>query len=170
MKDVIVMIMVEVLSILGIVTKEIKQGRTSMSFLADLWSKFNPLEARYLRKFIGRKEVENALQRLDRLTQEEAQMAAVEALTIIRGIDDTVNVTEEKVDDVDQRIQIVDGMVKGVAHMVRGVDYKVKGVDQAVKGIDDKVGSVIKGRSSFHQPALDIILSVSLGQVQWVLD
>ena len=31
MKDIIVKIMVEVLSILGIVTKEIKQGRASMS-------------------------------------------------------------------------------------------------------------------------------------------
>ena len=36
MTDLIVKIMVEVLSILGIVTKEVKQGRTSMSFLADL--------------------------------------------------------------------------------------------------------------------------------------
>ena len=31
MKDIIVKIMVEVLSILGIVTKEVRQGRTSMS-------------------------------------------------------------------------------------------------------------------------------------------
>ena len=32
MRDIIVKIMVEVISILGIVTKEIRQGRTSMSF------------------------------------------------------------------------------------------------------------------------------------------
>ena len=34
MTDIIVKIMAEVLSILGIVTKEVKQGRTSMSFLS----------------------------------------------------------------------------------------------------------------------------------------
>ena len=36
MKDIIVKIMVEVLSILGIVTKEVKQGRTSMLFSVDI--------------------------------------------------------------------------------------------------------------------------------------
>ncbi|KAI9432782.1 hypothetical protein H4582DRAFT_2132092, partial [Lactarius indigo] len=50
MTDIIVKIMVEVISILGIVTKEIRQGRTK----------------KYLKKLIGRNDVEDALQRLDR--------------------------------------------------------------------------------------------------------
>ena len=37
MRDIIVKIMVEVISILGIVTKEIQQGRTSMSFPIDIY-------------------------------------------------------------------------------------------------------------------------------------
>ncbi|KAH8983359.1 hypothetical protein EDB92DRAFT_1578930 [Lactarius akahatsu] len=74
MTDIIVKIMVEVLSIPGIVTKEIGQGRTK----------------KYLKRLIGRKEVEDALQRLDALTQEEARMAAAEALAITRNIDDNV--------------------------------------------------------------------------------
>ncbi|KAH9170741.1 hypothetical protein EDB89DRAFT_1251142 [Lactarius sanguifluus] len=80
MADIIVKIMVEVLSILGIVTKEIAQGRTK----------------KYLKKLIGRKEVEDALQRLDALTQEEARMAAAEALAISRGIDDKLKDVNEK--------------------------------------------------------------------------
>ena len=40
MIDIIVKIMVEVISILGIVTKELKQGRTSMPFLFDVSIKF----------------------------------------------------------------------------------------------------------------------------------
>ena len=39
MTDIIVKIMVEVLLILGIVTKEIEQGRISMCFLADISQK-----------------------------------------------------------------------------------------------------------------------------------
>jgi hypothetical protein len=39
MTDIIVKIMVEVLSILGIVTKEIEQGRFSTCFLVDISSK-----------------------------------------------------------------------------------------------------------------------------------
>ena len=36
MRDIIVKIMIEVISILGIVTKEIRQGRTSMCFFIDI--------------------------------------------------------------------------------------------------------------------------------------
>ncbi|KAI9439286.1 hypothetical protein H4582DRAFT_128986 [Lactarius indigo] len=45
------------------------------------------------RKLIGRNEVEDAPQRLDALTQEEAWMAAAEALAITHGIDDKVKET-----------------------------------------------------------------------------
>ncbi|KAI9433096.1 hypothetical protein BJY52DRAFT_1218810 [Lactarius psammicola] len=69
MTDVIVKIMVEVLLILGIATKEVEQGRTK----------------KYFKKLVGRNDVEDALRRLDKLTQEEARMAAAEALMITRG-------------------------------------------------------------------------------------
>jgi hypothetical protein len=117
MKDIIVKIMVEVLSILGIVTKELARGRTSTSFLVDISPKIDLLVEKYLKRLIGRKDVENALHRLDRFTQEEVRMAAAEALTITRGIDDVIRVVDEKVDVVYEKIQ----------------------------GVDDKVGFVIKG-------------------------
>ena len=68
-------------------------------------------------KLFGRKDVEDALLRLDKLTQEEARMAAAESLMITRGIDDKVN-------DVGERLE---------------------GVDDRVRGVDRKVGSVIEG-------------------------
>ena len=43
------------------------------------------------------KDIEDALQRLDKLTQEEARMAAAEALTISRGTDDKVLIVDSKV-------------------------------------------------------------------------
>ncbi|KAH9024331.1 hypothetical protein EDB84DRAFT_1615688 [Lactarius hengduanensis] len=105
MTDIIVKIMVEVLSILGIVTKEIGQGRTK----------------KYLKKLIGslRKEVEGALQRLDALTQ-EARMAA-EALAITRGIDDRVKDVGEKVEGVNEKVEGVDERVRVV---VEDIDNK----------------------------------------------
>jgi hypothetical protein len=107
MTDIIVKIMVEVLTILGIVTKEVKQGRTSMSFIVDPSLKTELSAERYLKKLVGRKDVENALQRLDKLTQEEARMAAVEALIIARGID-------VKVQSVDCKVQVDDHKVGSV--------------------------------------------------------
>ena len=154
MKDIIVKIMVEVLSILGIVTKEVKQGRASM-FFVDISPTIDVVAERYLKRLIGRRDIENALQRLDKLTQEEVRRAAAESLAITRGIDDTVKVVDGKVDGVYERMQAVDRMVEDVDYTVRSVDHTVKGVDYRVKGIDYKaktaghrvkgIGHVVKG-------------------------
>ncbi|KAN0141970.1 hypothetical protein V8E53_000432, partial [Lactarius tabidus] len=143
MKDIIVKIMVEVLSILGIVTKEIRQGQT-MAFL---------------KKRIGRKDVEEALRRLDHLTQEEARMAAAEVLTIACAIDDKVKAVDDKVTDVRDKVNDVDDKVEGVDKRVQSVDAKVEGINNHVQSLDNlveildsdvqsvgyKVGSVIQG-------------------------
>ena len=124
MKDIIVKIMVEVLSILGIVTKEVGQGRTSTSFPpVDIYPKIDLYAVTYLKKLIGRKDIEDALQRLDQLTQEEARMATAEALVITRSIDEKV----------------------------QGVDIKVEAVDRIVRSVGDNVGVVIQGELYVHQ-------------------
>ena len=102
MMDIIVKIMVEVLSILGIVTKEIGLGRMSMSFLVDISAIIDLHAEKYLKRLVGRKDLEDALQRLDKLTQEEARMAAAELLKITRGIDDKVEGVDHKVGSVIQ--------------------------------------------------------------------
>ena len=111
MTDIIVKIMVEVISILGIVTKEVRQGRTSMSFPVYLSLKVDLRAGRYLKKLIGRKDVENALQRLDKLTLEETRMAAGEVLTITRGI-------EDKLQGVDHKVKETGVAIKQVARQV----------------------------------------------------
>jgi hypothetical protein len=47
-----------------------------------------------LKKLLGRNDVEDALKRLDKLTQEEARMATAEVLKITRGIDGNMNVMD----------------------------------------------------------------------------
>ena len=126
MKNVLVKIMAEVLTILGMVTKEVGQGRTSMYISIDICSEIDRDAMAYLKKLVGRKDVEDALQRLDRLTQEEARMAAAEILTITRGIEDTVKEVDDNVKSLVERVQIV---------------------DSNVQGIDDKVNLAMEGRS-----------------------
>jgi SMC interacting uncharacterized protein involved in chromosome segregation len=169
MTDVIVKIMVEVISILGIVTKEVGQGRTSVSFLVYLFPKIDRRAERYLKKLVGRKDVENALLRLDKLTQEEVRMAAAEALMITRNIDDAVKVIDKRLEGVDERVQDVDGRVKDLKHMVQGTDHvvqdvnhRVKGVDHTMKGVDHKMVLVFKGEVSFDQPVPESVLNLIL--------
>jgi hypothetical protein len=93
MTDVIVKIMIEVLSILAIATKEIKQGRSSkqidLHILLALDSRF--LE-KFLKKLVGQNDIEDALKRLDTLTVEEARMAIAETLNVTHRVDDNVAV------------------------------------------------------------------------------
>ena len=147
MTDIVVKIMVEVISILGIVTKEIRQGRTSMLFPIDIYQKLDLHSEKYFKKLFALKDLEEALQRLDKLTQEEARMAAAEALTITRGIDEKVKVVDERLSGVDERVHSVDMKVEGI-------DDKVLSIDSKVRGVDHKVGSVIQGDLCFiHWPS-----------------
>ena len=102
MTKIIVDIMVEVLSILGIVTKEIGQGKMSASFPVDISSMADLRAEKFFKKLVGRKDVEDALQRLDQLTQEEARMAAAEALTITSDIGDDVKGVDHKIGSINK--------------------------------------------------------------------
>ncbi|KAF8487217.1 hypothetical protein DFH94DRAFT_841583 [Russula ochroleuca] len=91
MTDIVIEIMVEVLTILAIATKEAKGGQLTC------------LE-KYLKKLTGNTEIEDSLSRLDNLTQEEARMASAELLKMTHSVDG-------KVMGVDNRVKGVEGKV-----------------------------------------------------------
>jgi hypothetical protein len=74
-------IMVEVLYILAISTKEIKQGRTSKSLLYEC---AGISSEKYLKKLAGMISpgIEDALKRLDKLTQGEVRIATAQILKV----------------------------------------------------------------------------------------
>jgi hypothetical protein len=85
---------------------------------------------------MGRTEMEDALKRLDNLTQEEARMAAAQILKVthdvderMKGVANTVEVIDNKVAGVDERIAVVDDRVANVNETVVAVDDRVKVVD-----------------------------------------
>jgi hypothetical protein len=73
-----------------------------------------------VKKLVGRTDIEDALGRLDRLTQDEVRMAAAAT----HGVDDNVKIVEGK---------------------VQCVDDKVQGVDDRVRDVDDKIDLIIGG-------------------------
>ncbi|KAI9454798.1 hypothetical protein F5148DRAFT_415117 [Russula earlei] len=70
MTDMIVKIMVKLLAVLGLATKQIKHGRI----------------VKFAKKLLGETEVEAVLQRLDRLSQEEARMTVAQTLGVVHGL------------------------------------------------------------------------------------
>jgi hypothetical protein len=90
-----------------------------------------PFLEKYLKKLIGKNDIEDALRSLDRLTQEEAQMASAQLLKITNTIDNRVG-------------EIADNMLV--------VDNRVASIDDKVKAVDDKLVAVIDGaRYIFNQ-------------------
>ena len=76
---------------------------------------------KYLKKLIGRTDLEDALKRLDRLTQEEARMAAAQVLKVANTVDDKV---------------------QGIANNMFSMDNKVAGVDDRMKDVHDGVDQI----------------------------
>jgi hypothetical protein len=56
---------------------------------------------------VGRKDIEEALKRLDRLTQEEARMAAAQILNLTHAVNNKVTEVGTKLNDVDDKIDVV---------------------------------------------------------------
>jgi hypothetical protein len=69
---------------------------------------------KYLRKLIGRADIEDALKRLDKLTQEEARMATTQVLKATRSVDDQVA-------GVDGRVKVIDGKVEKIIDGTRAI-------------------------------------------------
>jgi hypothetical protein len=64
-----------------------------------------------MKKLIGNNEIEDALKRLDRLTQEEARMASAQLLKVTNAIDSEVREIADNVLVVDDRVAGVDDRV-----------------------------------------------------------
>ena len=107
-KHVIVKIMVEVLGIFAILTKEIKERRTSQSITDRTSSVADRDTVRFLKKYlqrlIGRADIDGALKKLQRLTNEEFMMAVVQILKVVSGIQSGVEGATKKIDALDRKL------------------------------------------------------------------
>ena len=102
MKDIMVNIMVEVLRIFWLVTKEMKQGRASESIPNYTFPVPDRGSEKYLMKFIGRRDIEDALRRLDSLTREEIQMLLAQVIKVTHNVRDRVETVSGTKDMVQQ--------------------------------------------------------------------
>jgi prophage DNA circulation protein len=93
---------------------------------------------KYLKKLMGKRNIEDALKRLDRLTQEEARMASAQLMQITNAIDNEVM-------EIADNVLVIDDRVAGVDDRVACVDNRVAGIGDRVQGVDDKVTAVMDG-------------------------
>ncbi len=79
---------------------------------------------KYLKRVIGRTDMEDAVKKLDKLTVEETRMAIAQNLKATHNVDERV---------------------RGVANTVEVIDNRVASVDNRVTKVDDKVAEIIDG-------------------------
>jgi hypothetical protein len=89
------------------------------------------ISEKYLKKLIGKTDIEDALKRLDKLTNEEVRMVTAQVLEATHAVDDGVGRVGDRVLDVSNKVS--------------GVDDRVAGVDDHVMAIEDKVAVVVDG-------------------------
>ena len=140
---------------------------------------------KFFRKLAGMADLEDALKKLDRLTQEEARIANAEVLRITHSIRDEVKIVDgkveevgDKVGDVGDKVECVDEKVQVVidsarilssqlkvflTHMfsdgkqaVKDISVKIEDVGGKVQCVDDKVQVVIDGTRGLSSTLLSL--------------
>jgi hypothetical protein len=87
MTEILIKIMVELLSVLALATKQVKLGRFSeYSCPSYMLLAVECVVEKFAKKLLGESEIESVLKRLDRLTQEEARMTVVQTLEVVHGL------------------------------------------------------------------------------------
>jgi hypothetical protein len=93
--DIIIKIMAELLSVLALSTKQIKQGRFSKCAVIYTLPVAQCVTEKIAKKLLGNGEIEAVLERLDRLTQDEARMIVAQTLGVVHGLVANIRVVLE---------------------------------------------------------------------------
>ena len=142
--------MAQLLSILALSTK----ATAGSAFGALICSRFPAVvdshSERFLKRLIGRSNVEDALLRLDALTKEESLMVAARTLevthrvadvasrvddnveatkTVVKVIDENVNETKVLTKDIDSNTKVTKALTEEVSNNVRVIEGFVRRVD-----------------------------------------
>ncbi|KAH9988272.1 hypothetical protein BJV74DRAFT_951505 [Russula compacta] len=128
MTDMIIKIMVEVLSILSIATKEIKQSRAS-ELISSSTNRLGRLT-------IVRKSVKKL---------EEAWMVAAQGLKAIHEVDIRVQAVDDKVEGIDDEVRVVGDEVQGLNDKMGEVDGKIDLVIDSGEKMREEIRQVADG-------------------------
>jgi hypothetical protein len=101
-------IMAQVLSVLALSTKEMKERRISGSFRLRSYQYFmaDYETEKFMKRLVGRTDLEDALQRLDVLTKEENLMTAARILEVTHHVDVNVTATQELTRDIHDNVEV----------------------------------------------------------------
>ena len=86
MTEGIIKVMIELLLLLALATKQLKQGHFSACAVTYTLPVTQCAIENFVKKLLRESEIETVLQRLDRLTPDEAQITVKQTLGVIHGL------------------------------------------------------------------------------------
>ena len=90
--EVIIKIMVELLSVLALATKQIKQGRFSECTASYILAHVQRVTEKFVKKLFGKDKIQAIFEKLDRLTKNEGLSAGAQTLGVVHGLADNMKV------------------------------------------------------------------------------
>jgi len=119
-------IMAQVLSILALSTREMKEWRIK----------------RFVKRLMGRTDIEDAFLRFDFLTKEEGLMTAARTLRMVHNVDGTVAMIEEIIRDVDDDVKATKQVISNVDNNVTATNEVITAVETSIKAIKELTSDV----------------------------
>ena len=96
-----------------------------------------------MKKLLGNSDIEDSLEKLNKLTQEEARMAHGELLKVTHSVEGEVMGIDSKVKGVDDRIKDVGENVRDIHGEVQDVGNRVQGIDESVQAVQSDVKALV---------------------------
>ncbi len=129
-------IMAQLLSILALSTKVITDSRISELIRSLCFSLADYGSEKFLKKLVGRNDVEDALLRLDMLTKEESLMVMARNLEVTHQIDGIVHDVDDNVKATKVLAEDIDDNVKTTKVLVKDIDDNVKEIQGVAQNVD----------------------------------
>ena len=95
--------------------------QVSFGELAVYESSLNYRIEKFLRKLAGMADLEDALNKLDRLTLEEARMANAEVLRLAHSIRDGVEIVDRKAEEVGDKVRVIIDGARGLSSSLKNI-------------------------------------------------
>jgi hypothetical protein len=130
MTDKMVQITVEILDILATATKEMQQSVGSESDICLTFHELDIVSEKFLKRVVGWTDLEDGINKLDKLTIEEVAMINAQLLKVAHNTD--INVTEVK-----EGVRSIDENVLAVKSGIQLANDNVKAVGEKVRAMSD---------------------------------
>jgi hypothetical protein len=156
MTELLANILAQVLSVLALSTKEMKDRRISMLIYSKNFSLSDDNTEKFMKRLIGKTEVEDGLQRLDMLTKEENLMAAACTLEVAGEIRRDVDLIKDDTRDIKEDTRDIKHDACDIKDDTRNIKDDTRDIKDSTRDIKDDTHDIKEDTRDIKNDTRDI--------------